>query len=60
MPFSQKASRQNIKARGKPQKRPPSAPYFAVWVSETTFRGDTGLVLTEETKRELRSLGYIQ
>jgi arylsulfatase A-like enzyme len=60
MPFSQKARRQNIKARGRPRRQPPTAPYLAVWVSEATFRGDTAVTLTEETKKELRSLGYIQ
>jgi arylsulfatase A-like enzyme len=60
MPFLQKAKREKAKARGKPGRRPPETPYIAVWLSENVFRGDTAVNLTEETKRELRSLGYIQ
>ncbi|MGD9141232.1 MAG: sulfatase-like hydrolase/transferase, partial [bacterium] len=60
MPFTQRAKRENIKARGKPGRRPPTTPYIAVWVSENVFRGETALDLSDETKRELRSLGYIQ
>jgi arylsulfatase A-like enzyme len=60
MPFRQRPKRDNIKARGKPARRPPESPYIAVWVSENVFRGETALDLSEETRRELRSLGYIQ
>ena len=60
MPFAQKAKREKIKARGRPGSRPPESPYAAVWITESIFRGDTALNLTDETRRELRSLGYIQ
>ena len=60
MPFSQKAKREGIKARGRPGRRPPESPYIAVWITENVFRGDTALDLSDETRRELRSLGYIQ
>lgn len=60
MPFTQKAKREKIKARGRPERRPPETPYIAVWVTENVFRGETALTLTDETRRELRSLGYIQ
>jgi len=60
MPFTQKAKREKIKARGRPERRPPETPYIAVWVTENVFRGETALTLTDETRKELRSLGYIQ
>jgi len=60
MPFKQKAKRGKIKARGRPGRRPPETPYITVWLSESAFRGDTAVSLSDETKRELRSLGYIQ
>jgi arylsulfatase A-like enzyme len=60
MPFKQRPKREGIKARGRPTRRPPATPYIAVWVSENVFSGETALDLSEETRRELRSLGYIQ
>jgi len=60
MPFTQRAKREKIKARGKPGRRPAETPYIAVWVTENVFRGETALTLTDETRKELRSLGYIQ
>jgi arylsulfatase A-like enzyme len=60
MPFTQRAKREGIKARGRPGHRPPETPYIAVWVSENVFKGETALDLSDETRKELRSLGYIQ
>lgn len=60
MPFRQRAKREKIKSRGKPGRRPPESPYMAVWVSENIFTGETAVDFSDQTKRELRSLGYIQ
>ncbi len=60
MPFTQKAKREKIKARGRPARRPAESPYIAVWITEDVFRGETAITLTDETRKELRSLGYIQ
>ena len=59
MPFTQKASRPKIKSRGIPAERP-APPYFLVWLTEGRYRGQTAIEMNEETKRELRAIGYIQ
>jgi arylsulfatase A-like enzyme len=59
MPFTQKASREKAKARGEPGRRP-EPPYIVVWFSEPSFSGESGFTLSDETRKELRSLGYIQ
>jgi arylsulfatase len=59
MPFTQRANKPNLKSEGKPERRPPP-PYFLVWLSEGTYRGETAIELNEETRRELRAVGYIQ
>lgn len=59
MPFTQKASKPNLKSRGVPEERP-SPPYFLVWLSEGQYRGETAIEMNEETKKELRAIGYIQ
>jgi arylsulfatase A-like enzyme len=59
MPFTQKASKPNLKSRGVPEERP-SPPYFLVWLSEGQYRGETAIEMNEETRKELRAIGYIQ
>ena len=59
MPFTQRASKPKLKARGRPEERP-SAPYFLVWLSEGRYRGETAIKLNKETQKELRAIGYIQ
>ena len=59
MPFTQRANKPRLKSRGAPDGRPP-APYFLVWLTEGKFRGETAIELNDETKRELRAIGYIQ
>ncbi len=59
MPFIQKGKRSKTLSEGRPTGAL-SAPYILVWFEEATYRGDTFLKLDEETRKELRSLGYIQ
>jgi hypothetical protein len=35
-------------------------PYILLWYEESRYKGDTSVSLDEETKKELRALGYIQ
>jgi len=59
MPFIQKGRRSQALSEGRPT--PPQAPpYILVWFEKAVYRGETLLKLDEETKKELRSLGYIQ
>ena len=38
----------------------PSPPYGLIWHTPPSHRGDTTIELNEQTKRELKALGYIQ
>jgi arylsulfatase A-like enzyme len=59
MPFTIKAGRGRVKSPGKPT-GDMAPPYILVWYSESQYRGETAIRLDEETKKELRALGYIQ
>jgi arylsulfatase A-like enzyme len=59
MPVTIKAKRAKVKSPQRPELRS-DPPYLLVWYEESLYRGDTTFDLDEETKRELRSLGYIQ
>jgi arylsulfatase A-like enzyme len=59
MPFTQKVARAHAKAGGRPSGLP-DPPCVLIWLSEADYRGDTAFELDEETKKELRALGYIQ
>jgi arylsulfatase A-like enzyme len=59
MPFVEPGSENDPSADARPG-APPDAPYFLVWLSETEYRGEINIRLDEETKQELRALGYIQ
>jgi arylsulfatase A-like enzyme len=59
MPFSIPARRRSVLSDHRPG--PPSGlPYAVVWLEKSAYSGDTGFKLDEATKKELRSLGYIQ
>jgi hypothetical protein len=58
MPFSEKANRAEVTSAERPA--PPQPPYALVWCQESRYHGETGIKLDEETKKELRALGYIQ
>jgi arylsulfatase A-like enzyme len=59
MPFTVGARRGRVRSAGRPQGHH-EPPYVLVWYEESSYRGDTSIQLDEETKKELRALGYIQ
>lgn len=59
MPFTQRANKPRLKSRGVPLGRP-DPPYFLVWLTQGRFRGETAIDINEETRKELRAIGYIQ
>jgi arylsulfatase A-like enzyme len=59
MPFTQKGRRAKTTSEGRPAGEL-DPPYILVWFEESSYKGDTAIQLDEETKKELRSLGYIQ
>ncbi len=59
MPFIVKRARGRVKSEARPPGTP-APPYFLVWYNEGKFRGDTTTKLDEETRKELKALGYIQ
>jgi hypothetical protein len=59
LPVTVKAKRARVKSPRRPELRS-DPPYLLVWYEESLYGGDTTFDLDEETKRELRSLGYIQ
>lgn len=58
MPFED-AGRRKSKARGIPTGRP-EAPYFLIWYADVGFQGETPVTLSDDTRRQLKALGYIQ
>jgi hypothetical protein len=61
IPFTEKApdAEGDAGRLGKPERRP-EGPYFLLWLERSQYDEETTIELDEETKRELRSLGYIQ
>jgi arylsulfatase A-like enzyme len=59
MPFSQKGAPGGAESEGEPATRP-TAPYLLVWHSGSRFGGETPAKLDDETKKQLRALGYLQ
>jgi len=59
MPFTITGRRGRVASLTRPED-PPQAPYLLVWYEESRYQGDTSISLDEETKKELRALGYIQ
>jgi hypothetical protein len=59
MPFTQMPRRAKGRSGGIPTQRP-SPPYILVWHTESPYAGDTALQLDDQTKKELRALGYVQ
>jgi hypothetical protein len=58
MPF-ENAGRRKSKARGIPADRP-EAPYFHIWYAGVGPQGETPVTLSDDTRRQLKALGYIQ
>jgi len=59
IPFTQIPRRAKSKSKGIPSQRP-SPPYILVWHTENPYAGDTAFQLDDQTKKELRALGYVQ
>ena len=59
MPFAITGRRGRVASLTRPED-PPQIPYILVWYEESRYQGDTSISLDEETKKELRALGYIQ
>jgi arylsulfatase A-like enzyme len=58
MPFNEKGGRFGTSA-GAPATRP-QPPYILLWRTDTRFEAGTQVELGEDTKRQLKALGYIQ
>jgi hypothetical protein len=58
MPF-ENAGRRNSKAKGIPTDTP-EAPYFQVWYAGVGSQAETPVTLSDDTRRQLKALGYIQ
>jgi hypothetical protein len=59
MPFTQNGKRPQALSEGRPAPTL-TPPYILVWFEKAAYRGETFLNLDEETRKELRALGYIQ
>jgi hypothetical protein len=59
IPFVLKGKRLKARAATRPGKQP-APPYVLVWYEESLYRDDTSIKLDDETRKELRALGYIQ
>jgi choline-sulfatase len=59
MPFTVPAHRGLVKSTGRPPSTP-APPYVLIWLAQSPYTGETKVRLDEQTKRELRALGYIQ
>ncbi len=59
MPFTLKGRRARARSAGRPAGGP-ELPHILVWYEESRYQGDTSIKLDEETKKQLRALGYIQ
>jgi arylsulfatase A-like enzyme len=59
LPFSQKPNRRVVRASRRPGAAP-DPPYFHIWHSSSRYVSRARAQLSPRTRRELRSLGYIQ
>ncbi|MFH1220967.1 MAG: sulfatase [Candidatus Eisenbacteria bacterium] len=59
VPFEQHPGKKTCKSRGEPSARP-AAPYILVWLYESAYQGETEVTLSDQTRKGLRSLGYVQ
>ena len=59
MPFTEQDETTHDMDRAQPGTRP-DPPYFLVWLAKTRYGADIAIDLDEQTKQELRSLGYVQ
>jgi arylsulfatase A-like enzyme len=59
VPFTMTAERRDSASVAEPDRRP-KPPYFLVWNRMSRYRAEAAVRLDENTKKQLRSLGYIQ
>lgn len=59
MPFTIGRHRGRARVRGEPPARP-DPPYVLIWLIEGEYGADIKVEHDDETKKELRALGYIQ
>lgn len=59
MPFTIGARRGRVLSKRRPRISS-EPPYILLWYEKSRYEGDTSISLDEETKKELRALGYIQ
>jgi arylsulfatase A-like enzyme len=59
VPFARKTGQMGARTWGAPAQKP-APPYFLVWRERGRQVGEIPATLTEDAKRELRALGYIQ
>lgn len=59
IPLTLKPAKPRVISEGRPE-GDIEAPYFLIWYDPSPYSEQTHFILDEETKRELRSLGYIQ
>lgn len=58
MPFSQKGAPAGAASEGEPESRP-TAPYFVVWHSGSNLGEEIPAKISDETRKQLRALGYL-
>lgn len=59
MPFSQKGAPAGASSAGEPESRP-APPYFIVWHSGSDPGEDIPARISDETRKQLKALGYLQ
>jgi arylsulfatase A-like enzyme len=59
MPFARPARRMRVRSGSGPATRP-EPPYCLIWHCENEYGAEVASVLGEDTKKDLRALGYIQ
>jgi arylsulfatase A-like enzyme len=59
MPFTITVQRSDSASVAEPDQRPPP-PYFLIWNRMGRYQAEVAVKLDEETKKQLRALGYIQ
>jgi hypothetical protein len=59
MPFVQTPGKPTCKSRGEPSTRP-QPPHLIIWLSGARYEEEAGAALSDNTKRQLRALGYLE
>jgi hypothetical protein len=59
MPFERRGGRAAAGMRGTPSRKP-EPPYILVWQSRSRFGKQAKVTLKEQTRQDLKALGYIQ